>query len=192
MGLFDFLKKADPNLSLPQNDKEIWYRDTYAIWSQTNFFDFTHFCGCEFTNENKKQNHRMLINDWGLNNGQECIEMVDRMVLDIKELDGKMTKPDKAWDLCRATQILGMAYLAGMIDRDTMNKKSGKVGRLMQEIFDSWQELTGSYMVGYQLWAKETFGDEAQDYIDDRLQAYSEIINHQNPPYTIDWNLELD
>ncbi len=192
MGLFDFLKKTDPNLSLPQNDKEIWYRDTYAIWSQANFGDFSHFCGCEFISANKRRNHYMLNNDWGLNNGQDCIEMVDRMVSDIKELDGKMTKPDKAWDLCRATQILGMAYLAGMIDRDTMNKKSGKVGRLMQEIFISWQDLTGSYIVGYQLWAKETFGDEAQDYIDDRLQAYSEICNHQSPAYTIDWNLELD
>lgn len=64
MGLFDIFKKADPDLTLPQNSQEVWFRDTYALWSQGNFGAFQHFCGLEKNSDNASQCRFLLGRDW--------------------------------------------------------------------------------------------------------------------------------
>lgn len=209
MGIFDFFKKSNPDLTLPTNDSEIWYRDTYAIWSQSNFEAFQHFCGLAKNSDNASQCRFLLGRDWNTLGGNAVLELVDslngahddtnEMVEELRNLKDTDTetyeslKEMLAWDLCRATQVLGMAYHGGWIDRDTMNQKSSEVGKVMQRAFSSWTELIEYYLKGYNSWAIESFDPEiAQENIRYREQSYAIVKNHANPAYLVEWNLKLD
>ena len=209
MGIFDIFKRSNLDLTLPQNDNEIWYRDTYALWSQSNFDGFQHFCGLTKNSDNASQCRFLLSRDWGTSGGNAILELVDslngtyddtnEMVQELSIL--KNTEPETyeslremlAWDLCRATQVLGMAYHGGWIDRNTMNKKSSEAGKVMQNAFASWNDLIECYLKGYSSWAIESFDSEiAQENIRKRKASYDIVKNHANPAYLIDWNLKLD
>ena len=209
MSLFDFFKKSNPDLTLPQTDKEIWYRDTYAIWSQGNFHAFQHFCGLTKNSDNASQCRFLLGRDWNTVGKNAVLELVDSLngaqddtniiIEDIKTL--KHTDPKTcenlkgmlAWDLCRATQVLGMAYHGGWIDRDMMNQKSAETAKVMQSVFTSWNDLIEYYLTGYASWAMESFDKEIADKnIRNREQAYNIVKYHINPAYSIDWNLKMD
>ncbi len=212
MGLFDFLKKQDPNLTLPQNNREIWFRDTYAIWSQGNYEAFQHFCGLEKNSENASHCRYILGRDWETIGKDKLLNLFNSLsganddtatiINDFKVLKNSNDEQDKinyilfrnaiAWDLCRATQVLGMAYHGGWIDRETMNEKSAIAGRLMQKGYDSWEDLISCYLQGYRDWAREEFDHKtAEENIKIREQAYEIVKNHEKPAYTIDWNLKL-
>ena len=196
-------------MTLPQTDKEIWYRDTYAIWSQGNFHAFQHFCGLTKNKANASVCRFLLGRDWDTRGKNAVLELVDSLngtedttnimvedILSLKDSDPETCEGLKgmlAWDLCRATQVLGMAYHGGWIEREEMNRKSGETGRVMQRVFTSWSDLIEHYLEGYASWAMGTFDAEvAQENIRNRQECYNTIKNHANPAYLIDWDLMLD
>lgn len=212
MGLFNLFKKDDPDLTLPKTEQEIWFRDTYAIWSYANYEAFDHFCGLEKNSENASHCRYILGRDWGTKTKQSLLELFDSLtgeyddtsdiIADMKRFKQSNETADTekfiyiknciAWDLCRATQVLEMAYHGGWIDRDTMNEKSAIAGRLMQNTFDSWNDLISCYLNGYSEWATETFDEQtARENIQIRESSYQLLRNHSTPAYAINWNLKL-
>ncbi len=186
MGIFDFLKKPDPDKTLPVNNQEIWVRDTYAIWSQVNLEEFRWIGGEPYSKDIAATHRVMLRRDWGVNNYSECLSTVNEMTN-----FPHSANEDAAWDLCRATQLLAMAYCGGWCDRETLNLESSKVAKVIQTRFNSWDELISAYLAGYSTWANETFGGSAQDYIAARHAAYNHITTSANPAFAVDFNLEF-
>ncbi|MDE7225232.1 MAG: DUF1266 domain-containing protein, partial [Acetatifactor sp.] len=98
-----------------------------------------------------------------------------------------------ACDLCRACQILGMAFVAGIIDRNEMMGLSLMVGSIMQCYYPSWMHLYSSYINGYREWRLEdNEGDaEALEAVETREQICRQLLVMPNGPCSVPWNLEL-
>lgn len=203
MGLFDFLKKEDVQVaSLPQNNAEIWIRDTYAAWSHVNCEDWEYIGGCLRDKEGKAVLRYILERDWGVESPKDCLDTVEGLkesvVLilepepeDDEDGDAQCYKEIIAWDLCRATQILAMGYVADYFDRKTFNIHSAEVGRLMQSVFSSWEDLMESYISGYADWANTVFGEDAKAEIAERKETYEFLKQLPNGPYKKAWLTNL-
>ena len=174
-------------LSYPMDDRETWFRDTYAIWASDNFIDFHCIAGVYYDKKCAKVMQDVLSSDWGINNKADCFSMVEAL----KNKGNAPSKEQLSWNLCRATQILAMGYVSRFFNRDTLNAESAKVGRIMQDEFNSWEDLLTNYINGFANWATKVYDEDAEEAISARCDAYTNIINHQDPPYMIDWNIKL-
>lgn len=157
------------NLTAPQNDVERWIIATYAMWSEYySEGDWQYIAGSPVKAENASNMQVMLSRDWGINTKDELLDMV--MYLTALYEDEEDVDPEDiatgGWDLCRACQILGMAFIAGMIDRDEMLAVSLMVCSLIQYYYPSWLHLYSSYLNGYREWR---LGDEDDEDDDDEL-----------------------
>lgn len=182
---FKKLIKIDPKLYYPQNEQEIWYRDTYVLWSYIYCFDWEFIGGCERDEFNKKDMKRMLSDYWFVENYNECIK-----VLSTLKRDGAENKD--AWDLCRAMQLIACAYLANFYEREKLNELSLEVALLLQQCFNSWDEMVQSYLKGLEEWGVISLPEpEAYLILQERKSAYNILRTLKNPPYSVDWFLDL-
>ncbi len=154
------------NLTAPQNDVERWIIATYAMWSEYySEGDWQYIAGSSVKAENASNMQVMLSRDWGINTKDELLDMV--MYLTALYEDEEDVDPEDiatgGWDLCRACQILGMAFIAGMINRDEMLAVSLMVCSLIQYYYPSWLHLYSSYLNGYQEWRLGDEDDEDED-----------------------------
>ncbi len=86
-----------------------------------------------------------------------------------------------AWDLVRVLSIVGGAYMGGIMEYEEAAKIALKTCRMLQDNFSSWDDMVGSYTLGYQFWRgkKKT----------DRLKYYKRL--KKTWIYQIAWNTDL-
>ena len=94
------------------------------------------------------------------------------------------------WDLSRANQVLGDCYDAEYISLEEYLNLSLEISKLIQEEFDSWEELADSYLLGYQFWQaadpQELYGELA-----DRRESYEELKAMEDGPYVLSFDMDL-
>ena len=86
-----------------------------------------------------------------------------------------------AWDLVRTLSILGGAYMGGIMEYSEAAQMAVDVCRLLQENFSSWDDMVGSYTLGYWFWR----GQKKKD----RLKYYKKL--KRTWIYQISWDTVL-
>lgn len=188
MSFFDKLFHSSKNETTeniePQNETERWILGTYAMWSQATGGDWNYFAGTKNPKKGDRWSMRvMLRRDWEITNKEQLFEMVEYLKADTED-------EACAWDLCRACQILGMAYVGTWITREEMMKESIVVGQIIQKRFSSWKELYESYIKGYTLWRIQ-IGNDAEKAIQERKNLCEKLLLAADGPNTLDWNRKL-
>lgn len=196
MGMLDELGEQNlDNITAPLDDVERWVIATYAMWSEYySEGDWQYIAGSTVKEENASNMKRMLSRDWGINNKEELLDtLVFLTALYNNEEDLEPEDIEAgAWDLCRACQILGMAFVAGIIGREEMMGISLMVCNLMQCHYPSWMHLYSSYLKGYKEWRLEDEEDEeALEAVEEREEICRQLLTMPNGPCSIPWDLEL-
>ena len=185
------------NVTAPQDDVERWVIATYAMWSEYySEGNWQYIAGSPVKEENAANMLLMLSRDWEINNKDDLMEtLVFLTALYEDEEDVELEDIETGgWDLCRACQILGMAFVGGIISRDEMMDISLMVCGLMQYYYPSWMHLYDSYLKGYKEW-RLSEGDEedeeALEAVEAREQICRRLLIMPNGPCSIPWDMEL-
>lgn len=88
------------------------------------------------------------------------------------------------WDYCRAMNLMSFYYLAGYYTEQEALDKSLEIAQTMQPLFESWDDLIESYMLGYEYWAEESSAD--------RQAIYEDLKTREDNPYQVDYHTELE
>lgn len=198
MGMLDELGEQNlENVTAPLDDVERWVIATYAMWSEYySEGDWQYIAGSSVKEENASNMQVMLSRDWEINNRDDLLDTV-MFLTALYEDEENLEREDietGAWDLCRACQILGMAFVAGIIDRDEMMGISLIVGSLMQCYYPSWMHLYSSYINGYKEWRLgdgDEEDEEALKAVEEREEICRQLLIMPNGPCSVPWNLEL-
>lgn len=171
MGKSDELEEQDwENITAPQNDVERWIIGTYAMWSEYySEGNWQYIAGSPIKEENAANMRLMLSRDWAIDNKENLLDTLMLMTAlyeDEENVDLEDIQTG-AWVLCRACQILGMAFVAGIINRGEMLSLSLIVCNLMQCYYPSWMHLYSSYLNGYREWRLGDYEDEDDEDEDD-------------------------
>ena len=198
MGMSDGSGELDlENVTAPQDDVEKWVIATYAMWSEYySEGNWQYIAGSPVKEENAANMQLMLSRDWEINNKEDLQDTLmfltalyeDREDVDMEDIE------TGAWDLCRACQILGMAFVAGIISREEMMNASLMVCCLMQLYYPSWMHLYSSYIKGYREWRLgegDEEDEEALEAVEEREQIVRKLLIMPGGPCSIPWNLEL-
>lgn len=86
-----------------------------------------------------------------------------------------------AWDLVRVLSIVGSAYMGGIMEYEEAVKIAFEACKRLQANFSSWDDMVGSYTLGYQFWRGERKTD--------RLKYYKKM--KKTWVYNIAWDTEL-
>lgn len=78
----------------------------------------------------------------------------------------------KGWDLVRIVDLCKFTYDAGYITREEALFYAKKYADELKNIFNSWEELANSYLLGFSMWN----GDE--DDLDYRLEQVLVLLEH--------------
>lgn len=181
------LASRDP--LLPRNDLECWCAATFAIWSRS--FDgmegFPLITGARGTRKQVGRFRESLADQWDIHSREEGLKTVHALT---DRWTGVMDARESGWDLCRATQLLGMMYLVGMLERDELDREFSRAGRVIQRSFSSWEGLAESYLEGFRGWVARTGGD-AQGNMAFRRGIYDRLKRQSCSPYSIPWDTDL-
>lgn len=104
--------------------------------------------------------------------------------------DGMDEDAMAAWDLCRINQLCGDFYVCGYMTYEEAMDISLENSLVLQEKYSSWDELVGSYMLGYQFWQSDPCLTDDSPTLE-RYRYYGELLEMQDGPYSLDWGMEL-
>lgn len=197
-------KKNLTEITQPKNDLERWLVGTYAIWGQ---FYASLFPGCKDapwkgpfhigavprTPETVKEMKETLDDDWDITSYEELLDTVEYMSVG-PGFRGCMDQAGRAWELCRSMQLLGCAYLVEWCSREEMIRRSCEVGKIIQNTFQSWDELCQSFLDGFAAWRMSSglAPEAAREYIQQRADIYWAIKGRKDSPYNLPWRMKLD
>ncbi len=180
------------NVTRPLEDAERWVIASYAMWSEYySEGNWQYVAGSPVKEENAANMQLMLSRDWEIDDREDLLDTVmflTALYEDEEDVDQEDIETG-AWDLCRACQILGMGFVAGIIDREEMFGISMMVCGLMQFYYPSWMHLYSSYLNGYKEWRLgdgDEEDEEAQEDVEER-----KLLVMPGGPCSIPWNLEL-
>ena len=150
--IFRTMRRRDQDLS-PKSDTERWIFGTYANWALYN---------CEYIPDNNLMPNydstpillggrrgpynspgqrqyflNMLDSPWDIHSKRELLETVKYMSVG-PGFRKCQTQADRAWELCRCTQLLAIAFRLGWISRSEMIRRSCQAGKLIQKTFSGW------------------------------------------------------
>lgn len=200
-------EQEERDASLPRNDLERWLAGTYAIWGQ--FFVQVkeaagkmawddalekgpiHFGGRPKDEASQKLTRETLLDSWEIRRQKELLETVEYMSRG-PGFRRCRDQAGRAWELCRAMQLLGMSYIAGWCGREEMVRRSCEVGKIMQETFRSWEELCESFLEGYARWQTASFPEDAEQNVQIRREICEGLQQRPDSPYRLSWYLPLD
>lgn len=197
-GLF-LWRKLIQRPSVPKNDIERWILGTYAIWAKF-FGQFNSrgsmlllrypplIGGRPMDRGSRKITREVLADDWDIKSREDLLDTVEYMS-EGPGFEDCCSKNDLAWELCRSTQLLGMGYIAGWLTREEMTERSCVVAQIIQEEFDSWEDLCQNYLEAFTYWAQQE--DLPQGMINNRWNIYEEIKKLKNSPYQLPWDFCL-
>lgn len=182
-----FLASRDP--LLPRNDLECWCAATFAIWSHSfqGMEGFPLITGARGTRRQVRTFRESLAGQWDIRNREEGLRTVRGLT---DEWAGAPDPRESGWDLCRATQLLGMMYLAGMLSRDELDREFSRAGRVIQRSFSSWDGLVESYLEGFKAWVSRIGGDAGGEETF-RRGIYERLKRQSFSPYSIPWDTDL-
>ena len=182
-----FLAFRDP--LLPRNDLECWCAATFAVWSHSfnGMEGFPLITGARGTRKQVKTFRNSLAESWDIHNKREGLQTVHELT---NQWAGVLDAHESGWDLCRATQLLGMMYLVGMLTRDELDQEFSRAGRVIQRSFSSWDELVESYLAGFRAWVDRT-GQDGSGNVAFRREIYERLKRQSFSPYSIPWATDL-
>ena len=174
---------------LPRNDLECWCAATFAIWSRSydHMEGFPLITGARGTRKQVERFRTSLAEQWGVRGREEGLRAVHELT---DQWEWMLDTRLAGWDLCRATQLLGMMYLAGMLKRDELDREFSRVGQLIQGSFSSWDSLTDSYLKGFQAWA-DRMGYDVEQNAALRREVCRRLKGQSFSPYSIPWDTDL-
>lgn len=185
------------NVTVPQDDVERWVIATYAMWSEYySKGNWQYIAGSPVKEENASNMLLMLSRDWEIDNKEDLLETI-MFLIALYEDEEDVEQEDietGGWDLCRACQILGMAFVGGLISREEMMEISLMVCNLIQYYYPSWMHLYSSYLKGYKEWRLGDGDEEDEEALEDveaREQICRRLLIMPNGPCSIPWDLEL-
>lgn len=182
-----------------RTDEEKWLAGTHAIWGQTTarFMRISRgkkpipirFGGLPRTVCSKLLVRFTLRNAWDINNYADLLETVEYMTRG-PGFTNCDSQPARAWQLYRASMLLGMAMVMGWAPRRELVRRLCKVGELIQASFGSWEELNMGYLEAYARW-KQSEGGSVQESVQNRVNVYHQLLERRDSPYQLPWNLDL-
>ncbi len=183
------LWKRDP--LLPKNDTELWCASTFAIWAHSfsmleGWPLVTGVHGSRKVVANFRQTS--LGEQWDIHDRRGGLQTVHELT---EKHSGRYDTPCAGWDLCRATQLLGMMYLVRMINREELDAEFVRAGRVIQQRFGSWDELAESYLEGYEAWLARCGQSDAAQYAARRRSIYLQLKADPDGPYSVPWRVNL-
>lgn len=184
-----FFWKRDP--LLPRNDLECWCASTFAIWAHS----FPMLEGWPLVT-GVHGNRRAVANfkkvalgeQWDIRNRQEGILTVHELV---EKHAGRFDTEYAGWDLCRATQLLGMMYLVKMIDREELDREFSATGKVIQQQFSSWDAMAESYLHGYEAWLNRVGSKDAALSAAYRRNIFEKLKTNPDGPYSVPFRTDL-
>lgn len=105
-------------------------------------------------------------------------------------VDGIEPEYIAAFDLCRVNQLYADYYLCGYMDYEEAMDASLENSLILQEMYDSWEEMMDAYLLGFQFWKGDLAITEDSPTLE-RYHYYEMLYNSEDNPYTLDWNMEL-
>lgn len=184
-----FFWKRDP--LLPRNDLECWCASSFAIWAHS----FSMLEGWPLVtgvhgNRKAVANFKKVAlgEQWDIRNRQDGIKTVHELV---EKHAGRFDTEYAGWDLCRATQLLGMMYLVKMIDREEMDREFSAAGKVIQQQFHSWDEMAESYLGGYEAWLVRIGNTNASQSAAYRRSIFEKLKANPDGPYSVPFRTDL-
>lgn len=134
------------------------------------------------------ENHAMGKSDWS----DEFPEQEDQnRIMTVQQAYQEFGEDGLAgWDLSRALQVIGDCYHADYINLEEVLELSLPIALKLQSTFDSWEELTASYLYGYQYWKKDDLDNSASE-VNARRQIYEDLAADENGPYQLSYDTKL-
>lgn len=171
-----------------KNDIERWIADTHSLWAQSVGGSWRLLGGYPKNEETAPCLKQILERDWGITD-------LEGGMREVRALISEHTHHNPArdaWDYCRATQLLCMFYIVGILGRDEMLSECCTVGKVMQSHYHSWEELCASYLNGYEVWVRREFRpEEAEQLISKRRSLFESFCQQEDGPYRVPWTLDL-
>lgn len=210
MALDGLLKRRDCRAAMPKNDLERWILGTYANfavyystmerqgrrkWLYRRFLGYYRpggpllLGGRPRDEESRQMTRESLKQSWGVKNLRELLDAVAYMSAGAG-FAGCRDQAERAWQLCRSTQLLGLAYTAGWLSREEMAERSCAVGKTIQTVFRDWNELNDCYQAGYERWAVRA--KVPREVILLRRRIRQDLEKRRDSPCRLPWLLPLD
>lgn len=200
--LRNFCRKKRAEITQTKNDLELWLVGTYAIWGQ--FYAGLYGSGMEAarkgpfhigavprTPETVKEMKETLEDSWDIGSYEELLDTVEYMSVG-PGFHNCMNQTGRAWELCRSMQLLGCAYLLDWCSREEMTRRSCEVGKIIQRTFQSWDELSQSFLDGFAAWKLSgSAGEAGMAAVQQRADVYWAIKGRKDSPYNLPWRMEL-
>lgn len=189
----------------PRSEVEKWIFGTYANWAQFNAqlgerdadgfpilrpdtLSSPFYLGGRPLPDKKGGDRRyyldMLDSPWDIHSKKDLLDTVAYMSTG-PGLQKCTDQAGRAWELCRCNQLLSIAFRLGWISRGEMVRRSCAVGRIMQNTFSGWEELSQSFLTACLAWMGSDSGAQM------RRDIHEHLWERRDSPYRLPWNLKL-
>lgn len=105
--------------------------------------------------------------------------------------EGRDENDMAAWDLCRINQLCADFYFCKYMSYEEAMDVSLRNSLRLQKMYSSWEEMVGSYMLGYQFWQSDPCATDDSPTLE-RYRYYDELLEMEDGPYSLDWNMTLE
>lgn len=192
LGLFSPVLFARRDPLLPQSDLELWAASVYAVWASSSSLreGWPLIGGMHRGPVRVRLARSAFRKSWGGKSGEDGLEIIGRLT---QSRGMEPPSPDAAWELSQAMQLAATLYQARLISRDDMDQAYSGIGKKIQGIFSSWEQLSENALQAFaqrQLRTKPQ--KEAEKEIKKRAAVYSRLKGQNPGPYTVPWNLDLN
>lgn len=104
--------------------------------------------------------------------------------------DGRDEYAIAAWDLCRINQLCGQYYICRYLTYEEAMDISLETSRKLQKMYSSWDEMVGSYMLGYQFRQSDPCLTDDSPTLE-LYRYYEELLEMEDGPYSLNWDRML-
>jgi hypothetical protein len=133
--------------------------------------------------KNESEARAMLLRKYSWNETK-----INRLTYVISNWDQYQNRTIKAWDLGRNISLCRWGYNVGFLTEDEAWEKIFYYARLIQSLYNSWEEYGYDYFMGRIFWASG-FGEE-KSYLARTEPIYKKLINSYWG--WLDWHIDLD
>lgn len=98
-----------------------------------------------------------------------------------------------AWDYCRINQLYGWGYVSGYYTLNEALENSLEVSRILQDSFESWDEMADNYLLGLQYWKNEPSDFSfIMGEAEKRRNIFENLKTLPDSPYSLDFKMKLE
>lgn len=114
--------------------------------------------------------------------------IINKIDVVMKYKDEFGSKSITAWDYARYVSLCGWGYIAGYITEEEAWGRIMPAARLLQNEFDSWEDLGKNHVVGREFWSLK----HTQRRGKLTRQCYQKLLSDPSSPWkTLPWGLDL-